>query len=881
MCPAKHCYGLGRYIGSILRKTGDFGPLSRIAHVVSPKGSNYRCVSLGVSSACGNSPRKHVMTHARRKSSLSRYPSESQDQVGSGPHAEPVDGAWPECPKEGMAKRGPSANSATEDGDRKSYSLRKRSGMTDVGTRRCHVVLTRLNSGDVERDQLKEQNVDYLQTDDLHEQNSGGESDKWRKMKLGGNFVSGAPPVLHLASEPRKRRLASLNAEAVNSLLLEREDFQKEPRFSRKGTQRLHKDCLSVKDSSGKPQIGSDDSFLSKKTKTLKSSSSRTEKEDLKGVDLEGPAPKRLAGLNAAALLKLTGASAGVKRRLKQDGKGEGICGKKRPKIRPPKNHHLQLKLLQDECLECKKEAFSLKTEWEGLSGQDNFPHSGYHCRSLLGYSMKPVKQEQTEAEVKPFFHCASEESVEYCHRLALLLRHQNFASQPFEETDDRTSPLKQEFLLPQHSLAHSALSVGTSPYLCMDPCYSSYYLHYDHQGTSSPPVTHGPVPYPTSAISPVPMCTAGVQSSKLLVSAATTPSGIPIPHPAFCNSMGSSCFGEACGMNGFTNNVAYRAMHSLATRGCTFNMGHTGCTHKVKTEAYSTSLDERNPSIPVSPTLPLSGCPVPTVPPAAQSVPHLQTPLSDPSQPQIQLKVARECPQSAKPPSGSRSGVRSTTGCPHLSRNELVSGHTAATGKQQRISRRRATNGWLPVGLPVEKEVFIVGADEPALRRCYEGVQRDGEIIRIRDTVLLRSGPRKKSLPYVAKISALWEDPKTGELMMSLFWYYRPEHTQGGRNPSMHCENEIFASRHQDENSVACIEDKCYVLTLSQYCRFCASVKRRGEGLPESANIVPPSPEYAIPVHRRVPGNIDPNLVFLCRHVYDFRYGRILKNLQ
>lgn len=28
-----------------------------------------------------------------------------------------------------------------------------------------------------------------------------------------------------------------------------------------------------------------------------------------------------------------------------------------------------------------------------------------------------------------------------------------------------------------------------------------------------------------------------------------------------------------------------------------------------------------------------------------------------------------------------------------------------------------------------------------------------------------------------------------TGELMMSLFWYYRPEHTQGGRDPSAHCE--------------------------------------------------------------------------------------------
>ena len=35
---------------------------------------------------------------------------------------------------------------------------------------------------------------------------------------------------------------------------------------------------------------------------------------------------------------------------------------------------------------------------------------------------------------------------------------------------------------------------------------------------------------------------------------------------------------------------------------------------------------------------------------------------------------------------------------------------------------------------------------------------------------------------------------------MMSLFWYYRPEHTQGGRNPSMHCEvsaGSIRATHH------------------------------------------------------------------------------------
>ncbi|EQB77292.1 bromo adjacenty domain containing 1-like protein [Camelus ferus] len=169
----------------------------------------------------------------------------------------------------------------------------------------------------------------------------------------------------------------------------------------------------------------------------------------------------------------------------------------------------------------------------------------------------------------------------------------------------------------------------------------------------------------------------------------------------------------------------------------------------------------------------------------------------------------------------------------------------------------------------------------EPAIRKSYQAVERHGETIRVRDTVLLKSGPRKTSTPYVAKISALWENPESGELMMSLLWYYRPEHLQGGRSPSMH-ENEVFASRHQDQNSVACIEEKCYVLTFAEYCRFCAMAKRRGEGLPSRKTaLVPPSVDYSTPPHRTVPEDTDPELVFLCRHVYDFRHGRILKNPQ
>ena len=62
-------------------------------------------------------------------------------------------------------------------------------------------------------------------------------------------------------------------------------------------------------------------------------------------------------------------------------------------------------------------------------------------------------------------------------------------------------------------------------------------------------------------------------------------------------------------------------------------------------------------------------------------------------------------------------------------------------------------------------------------------------------------------------------DDCITGDMMMSLLWYYRPEHTDTERLPS-HVPAEIFASKHRDETNVACIDDKCFVLTLNEYCR-------------------------------------------------------------
>lgn len=71
---------------------------------------------------------------------------------------------------------------------------------------------------------------------------------------------------------------------------------------------------------------------------------------------------------------------------------------------------------------------------------------------------------------------------------------------------------------------------------------------------------------------------------------------------------------------------------------------------------------------------------------------------------------------------------------------------------------------------------------------------------------------------PVVTNLSKIFF-PIAGEMMMSLFWFYRPEHTE---HDSIHSESpyELYASKHKDINSVACIEDKCYVLTFNEYCR-------------------------------------------------------------
>lgn len=186
-----------------------------------------------------------------------------------------------------------------------------------------------------------------------------------------------------------------------------------------------------------------------------------------------------------------------------------------------------------------------------------------------------------------------------------------------------------------------------------------------------------------------------------------------------------------------------------------------------------------------------------------------------------------------------------------------------------------RWSNGWTWEGQPFQGKVFLNSDDPPVLRTCYPAMRHsEGDTIRPRDCVLLRAGSKRAELPYVAKVAHLWENPEDGEMMMSLLWYYRPEHTEQGRQP-VDGPDEVFASRHKDHNSVACIEDKCYVLTFSEYCRFRRQLKGFEEGIEEHPSIVPPLRRE----NPRVPSSVvAPDLVMYCQRVYEFRLKRLLK---
>ncbi|XP_058397212.1 bromo adjacent homology domain-containing 1 protein isoform X1 [Diceros bicornis minor] len=777
------------------------------------------------------------MTHTRRKSlpMLSSGPTGRQEPLqmedsNMEQGVEDVESGMPESP-------------GHLTGRRKNYPLRKRP-LVPEKPKACKVLLTRLENvaGPRSADEADELPPDLPKP------------------------PSPAPSSEDTGlAQPRKRRLASLNAEALNNLLLEREDTS-----SLAGTRRSR---------GGDPHRGRDrdratGGWSSKKRPRLEDLGGGS--RDLspepaldEGARRDGdPAPKRLASLNAAAFLKLSQERELPLRLPRAHPEADGRSTEP-PALKAPRPKWA--KVNGKNYAKARQGAGS--GEAAGPPSWQGHPEEPWPSATLRGPSSQPPYQPLSKGLGSP---------LGLPPQLPLLMGGQAaLKPEPGRPGEESPAP-KQELHQPSFPTPQlSPLPMPGNPAdysgLCGRPeltALGSFYLYCSQDGLQCGGYSLCPM-LPEGKLSPVTAPNEG-----LLLAPSSVPVGTPFQHPPWGSRY---CSSEDPGVNGY--GICEILPSSLTHIGTTCG----GCTYKMPFAAEGCrSLGQLEFPLPeaghpASPAHPLLGCPVPSVPPAAEPVPHLQTPTSEPQ------TVARACPQSAKPPSGSKSGLRTGSSCRHTARSKAA--RRPSHPKQPRVQRprprrrrRRRTNGWVPVGAACEKAVYVLDEPEPAIRKSYQAVERHGETIRVRDTVLLKSGPRKTSTPYVAKISALWENPESGELMMSLLWYYRPEHLQGGRSPSMHepLQNEVFASRHQDQNSVACIEEKCYVLTFAEYCRFCAMAKRRGEGLPSRKTaLVPPSADYSTPPHRTVPEDTDPELVFLCRHVYDFRHGRILKNPQ
>ena len=70
--------------------------------------------------------------------------------------------------------------------------------------------------------------------------------------------------------------------------------------------------------------------------------------------------------------------------------------------------------------------------------------------------------------------------------------------------------------------------------------------------------------------------------------------------------------------------------------------------------------------------------------------------------------------------------------------------------------------------------------------------MRRNEEVINVRDAVLLKSGPRKKDLPFVARVAAIWEQDE------GVCFYHRLKKIISGL-----CRMHAVTTHHRMKNSL------------------------------------------------------------------------------
>ena len=200
---------------------------------------------------------------------------------------------------------------------------------------------------------------------------------------------------------------------------------------------------------------------------------------------------------------------------------------------------------------------------------------------------------------------------------------------------------------------------------------------------------------------------------------------------------------------------------------------------------------------------------------------------------------------------------------------------------------KRNTLNGWSWHGDPIQTRPYKYNSIKRT-RYYYIGIKRKNSIIYVRDIVLIRPPREGIERPYVAKIASFWVDSEKGKkgiqmkeedsMMMTVYWYYRPENVESLIPNGVSSNMEVFVSLHYDDNSIACIIDSAFVLSYHSYCRFCA-LKRFFLEVSESYQSFTPRrvvPALSTKDSTFPPEDTDLSLVFYCKSGYNCNTGKI-----
>lgn len=180
-------------------------------------------------------------------------------------------------------------------------------------------------------------------------------------------------------------------------------------------------------------------------------------------------------------------------------------------------------------------------------------------------------------------------------------------------------------------------------------------------------------------------------------------------------------------------------------------------------------------------------------------------------------------------------------------------------------------TNGWTWKGTQVWCCSFFRETSIKTTRLYFGAMERDGVELRVGDSVALQASDQDKK-PFIGKIIAMWQE-NLGEMMVTLCWFYRPSDLENIKSP--YGSHELYLSKHTDDNSAATIQNKVYVLSFPEYCRFYAHQAQTERNISQ-CKVVPNVIKWRDQV---IPSAVAPcDSIYFCRGVYDFRLKRTLK---